>query len=603
MDRARHILESTFGYHDFRHHQAAIIATLLAGQDVLTLMPTGGGKSLCYQIPALLRRGTGIVVSPLIALMEDQVLALKQLGVRADFLNSSVGVNTQRQTEAALLSGALDLLYVAPERLLSERMLSLLDRVPVALFAIDEAHCVAQWGHDFRKEYQQLQVLHTRYPRVPRIALTATADGQTRAEIITQLKLQNAAVFVNSFDRPNIYYAVSEGHNARERLWQFLQHAHPHDAGIVYCLSRKKVTDVALWLQAHGREALPYHAGLSDETRRLHQRRFLREQGLIMVATVAFGMGIDKPDVRFVAHLSLPKSIESYYQETGRAGRDGAPASAWMAYDLQDVITLRRFVQQTDGDEPFKRIAHQKLEAMLALCELTSCRRQALLAYLGETLNTPCGHCDNCAQPPPTWDGTIAAQKALSCVYRTGQRFGVNYVIDVLTGKDEERIRSNGHDRLRAFGLGTEHSAAQWRGIFRQLIAQGYLDVDVEGHGALKLTPKCRPVLRGERPLPLRTRVVAMKNSPRAVRATAMVADDDARLFEALRTLRLALAREQGVPPYIIFHDTTLREMARIRPTGMAQMQQISGVGTQKLRRYGLQFVEEIAKFPAARAR
>ncbi|MHB1565242.1 MAG: DNA helicase RecQ [Acidiferrobacter sp.] len=603
MDRARHILKSTFGYHDFRHHQAAIIAALLAGQDVLTLMPTGGGKSLCYQIPALLRPGTGIVVSPLIALMEDQVLALKQLGIRAVFLNSSVGVNTQRQTEAALLSGALDLLYVAPERLLSERMLGLLDRIPIALFAIDEAHCVAQWGHDFRKEYQQLHVLHTRYPQVPRIALTATADGQTRAEIMTQLKLQNAAVFVNSFDRPNIHYAVSEGHNARERLWRFLQQAHPHDAGIVYCLSRKKVTDVALWLQAHGREALPYHAGLSDETRRLHQQRFLREHGLIMVATVAFGMGIDKPDVRFVAHLSLPKSIESYYQETGRAGRDGAPASAWMAYGLQDVITLRRFVQQTDSDEPFKRIAHQKLEAMLALCELTSCRRQALLAYLGETLNAPCGHCDNCAQPPPTWDGTIAAQKALSCVYRTGQRFGVNYVIDVLTGKDEARIRGNGHDRLSAFGLGTEHSAAQWRGIFRQLIAQGHLDVDVEGHGALKLTPKCRPVLRGEHMLPLRTLVVPMKTGSRVARATAVVADDDDRLFEALRALRLVLAREQGVPPYIIFHDTTLQEMARIRPVGMAQMQQISGVGAQKLQRYGLRFVEEIAKFPTARAR
>ncbi|MHB8565292.1 MAG: DNA helicase RecQ [Acidiferrobacteraceae bacterium] len=599
MDRAHHLLESVFGYHEFRHHQADIIEALLAGRDVLTLMPTGGGKSLCYQIPALLREGTGIVVSPLIALMKDQVDALRQLGVRAALLNSTLDAASQRHTEAALRAGTLDILYVAPERLLSERMLELLDGTRIALFAIDEAHCVAQWGHDFRKEYQQLYLLHERYPTVPRIALTATADGRTRTEIIEQLKLQQAAVFINSFDRPNIHYALSEGQNARAQLWQFLERAHPQDAGIVYCLSRKKVEDVALWLQAKGRGALPYHAGLPDETRRLHQERFLREEGLIMVATIAFGMGIDKPDVRFVAHLNLPKSIEAYYQETGRAGRDGAPANAWMAYGLQDVLTLRQFVQQTDADEQFKRIAHHKLEAMLGLCELISCRRQALLAYFGETLSAPCGHCDNCTHPPQTWDGTVAAQKALSCVYRTGQRFGVNYLIDVLTGKDDERIRHNGHDRITPFGLGVEHGASEWRGIFRQLIAQGHLDVELDGHGALKLTDQCRPLLRGERTLNLRTPSVPEKH-PEKVRgkARALPAGDEA-LFEALRALRLALAKEQGVPPYVVFHDTTLQEMTHTRPASIEQMRSISGVGAQKLKRYGVRFLEEIAKYSA----
>ncbi len=597
MDRAHHLLKSVFGYHEFRHHQADAIQALLAGRDVLTLMPTGGGKSLCYQIPALLREGSGIVVSPLIALMKDQVDALRQLGVRASFLNSTLDAASQRHTEAALRAGTLDILYVAPERLLTERMLGLLDRARIALFAIDEAHCVAQWGHDFRKEYQQLYVLHERYPTVPRIALTATADGRTRAEIIEQLKLQKAAVFINSFDRPNIHYALSEGQNARAQLWQFLERAHPRDAGIVYCLSRKKVEDVALWLQAKGREALPYHAGLPDEMRRLHQERFLREEGLIMVATIAFGMGIDKPDVRFVAHLNLPKSIEAYYQETGRAGRDGAPASAWMAYGLQDVLTLRQFVQQTDADEQFKRIAHHKLEAMLGLCELISCRRQALLAYFGETLSAPCGHCDNCTHPPQTWDGTVAAQKALSCVYRTGQRFGVNYLIDVLTGKDDERIRHHRYDQITPFGLGIEHSAPEWRSIFRQLIAQGHLDVELEGHGALKLTDQCRPLLRGERLLYLRTPRVPEQHPEKArSKARALPAGDEA-LFEALRALRLALAKEQGVPPYVIFHDTTLQEMTRARPAGIEQMRCISGVGAQKLKRYGLRFLEAIARY------
>ena len=572
MERAHHILKNTFGYNEFRHHQADVIEALLAGRDVLTLMPTGGGKSLCYQIPALLRDGTGIVVSPLIALMQDQVDALRQLGIRAAFLNSTQDPASQQQTETALLAGELDILYLAPERLLTERMLDLLDRAQIALFAIDEAHCVSQWGHDFRKEYQQLYMLHERYPAIPRIALTATADARTRGEIIEQLKLHEAAVFINSFDRPNIHYAINEGQNAREQLWRFIEQNHPQDAGIVYCLSRKKVENIAQWLQAKGRQALPYHAGLPDETRRLHQQRFLREEGLIIVATIAFGMGIDKPNVRFVAHLSLPKSIEAYYQETGRAGRDGEPASAWMAFGLQDVITLRQFAQQTDAGEQFKKVAHNKLESMLGLCELIGCRRQALLAYFGESLGKPCGNCDNCTRPPQTWDGTVAVQKALSCVYRTGQRFGVNYIVDVLTGKDDERIRHNRHDQLSTYGIGAEHSSVEWRSIFRQLIAQGYLDVDVDGYGALKLADKCRSLLRGEAQLDLRMPSKPEKSKEKPAQKARAIRACDEPLFDALRALRLRLARKQGVPPYVIFHDKTLQEMARNRPTSAEQM-------------------------------
>ena len=598
MDRARHFLETTFGFSAFRHHQSDIIRSLLEGRDVLTLMPTGGGKSLCYQIPALVREGVGIVVSPLIALMQDQVDALTQLGIRAGFLNSTLDGVAQQRIEAALLAGELDLLYVAPERLLTARMLGLLDRARIALFAIDEAHCVSQWGHDFRREYQQLFVLHERYPAVPRIALTATADRRTRAEIIEQLSLRDAAVFINSFDRPNIHYALSEGHNAREQLWRFIERDHPRDAGIVYCLSRKKVEAVAAWLQAKGREALPYHAGLPDATRRVHQERFLREDGLIIVATIAFGMGIDKPDVRFVAHLNLPKSVEAYYQETGRAGRDGEPANAWMAYGLQDVITLRQMVQGGDANERFKQVAHQKLEAMLGLCELTTCRRQALLAYFDETLAEPCGNCDNCARPPQTWDGTVAAQKALSCVYRSGQRFGVNYIVDLLTGKDDARIRHNRHDQLSTFGIGAEYSAAEWRSIFRQLIAQGYLDVDMEGYGALKLTERCRRLLRGELRLDLRALAKPDKAKDRSARKASAMRPCDAPLFEALRALRRELAEEQGVPPYVIFHDTTLQEMARTRPTALEQLRDIAGVGEQKLTRYGQRFLTEVARHP-----
>lgn len=599
MERARQILTTTFGYSEFRHNQADIIHALLEGRDALTLMPTGGGKSLCYQIPALVRDGVGVVISPLIALMQDQVDALRQLGIRAAFLNSTLDPISQQQIEQALLDGELDLLYIAPERLMTERMLGLLNRAQLALFAIDEAHCVSQWGHDFRREYQQLSILHERYPGVPRIALTATADRRTRSEIIEQLKLQQAEVFSNSFDRPNIHYAVSEGHNAREQLWRFIQREHPRDAGIVYCLSRKKTESIAQWLSTKGRLALPYHAGLSSELRQQHQQRFLREEGVIIVATIAFGMGIDKPDVRFVAHLNLPKSIEAYYQETGRAGRDGEPANAWMAYGLQDVITLRQMVQDGDANEQFKRIAHQKLEAMLGLCELISCRRQSLLAYFDETLPAPCGNCDNCTHPPKTWDGSVSAQKVLSTVYRTGQRFGVNYIIDVLTGKDDERIRGNRHDQISTYGIGDEHTGVEWRSIFRQLIAQGYLSVDDEGYGALKLTEKCRPVLRGEQRLELReiTKPEKIKKEKRERKQQDLRAIDEP-LFEALRALRLRLAEEQGVPPYVIFHDSTLAEMARTRPETRETLRYISGVGEQKLKHYGEQFLQEIAKYP-----
>jgi len=603
-DQPLKILHSVFGYERFRAPQAEVIGTLMAGRDALVLMPTGGGKSLCFQIPAIARAGTGVVVSPLIALMQDQVAALTQAGVRAAFLNSTLDASQACAIEAQLLRGELDLLYVAPERLMLERTLDLLASLPkLALFAIDEAHCVSQWGHDFRPEYMQLSVLHQRFPEVPRIALTATADEPTRREIITRLKLEDARVFISSFDRPNIRYRIGQagnGPSARDRLLRFIRDEHANDAGIVYCLSRKRVDEIAAWLAAQGLTALPYHAGLAAETRAANQSRFLNEEGVIIVATIAFGMGIDKPNVRFVAHLNLPKSVEAYYQETGRAGRDGLPADAWMIYGLQDVITLRQMLEAGDSDDAHKRVERHKLDAMLGLCELTACRRQALLTYFGETLSQACGNCDTCLEPPEAWDATVPAQKALSCVHRTGQRFGVNYLIDVLLGKDDDRIRRFGHDRLTTCGIGKELGQQEWRGVFRQLISRGLLAVDLEGHGGLRLTDLSRPVLRGEERLWLRREAKPEKakktKTARAARSP-FTQESDQRLWEALRACRLELARKQAVPPYVVFHDSTLAEMVERRPRTLNDLAHISGVGERKLAAYGADFISIIREY------
>jgi ATP-dependent DNA helicase RecQ len=592
MQRALDVLKTTFGYQAFRHNQADIIQAVLDNKDAFVLMPTGGGKSLCYQIPALVREGVGIVVSPLIALMQDQVDALSQLGIRASFINSSQSIIERQWIEEALQRGEIDILYVAPERLLQASTLRLLDYCKLSLFAIDEAHCVSQWGHDFRKEYQQLYILAERYPHVPRLALTATADARTREEIIKQLNLHQAKNYVNSFDRPNIHYSITESSgNARAKLLKFIATDHDGQAGIVYCLSRKKVEATAEWLMQQGHNALPYHAGLSADVRRVNQQRFLREEGIIIVATIAFGMGIDKPDVRFVAHLSLPKNIEAYYQETGRAGRDGKPAYAWMNYGLQDVILLRQMLDNSDAAELFKRITQQKLQALLGLCELTTCRRQAILAYFDEQMQEPCGNCDNCKNPPETWDATIAAQKALSCVYRTEQRFGVAYVIDVLVGKTDERIIRNGHDKVSTWGLGQELKQVEWRGLFRELIALNFLRVDME-YGSVKLTDKSRPLLRTEVVFMARKQRKVEKASKMAAKKTATkIRSFDVVLRENLRLLRNRLADEQDVPPYVIFHDSALDEMANKHPTSDQAFLAITGVGKVKLDRYGEAFM------------
>ncbi|MGP9807654.1 DNA helicase RecQ [Halomonas sp. AOP12-C2-37] len=587
------VLQDVFGYDSFRGPQQAIIEHVIAGGDALVLMPTGGGKSLCYQIPALLREGTAIVVSPLIALMQDQVAALVQNGVRAAYLNSSLDYHEAVEVENRLRAGELDLLYVAPERLAMPRMQSLLEQTQVALFAIDEAHCVSQWGHDFRPEYRQLSQLHQRFPNVPRIALTATADVPTRGDIIEHLQLGEAALYNSGFDRPNIRYHIAENQgNTREQLLRFIRENHSGEAGIVYCLSRRKVDDTAAWLERQGLTALPYHAGLPPEQRQHHQTRFLREDGVIVVATIAFGMGIDKPDVRFVAHLNLPKSIEAYYQETGRAGRDGLPADAWMAYGLQDVITLRQMQQDSSAHDHQKRIEQQKLDAMLGLCEIISCRRQALLHYFGDSLDEPCGNCDNCLIPPETWNATVAAQKALSCVYRTEQRFGVTYLVDVLLGKTNERITRFGHDKTSTFGIGSDLSANEWKALFRQLIASGFLSVDMEGHGGIRLTENAKPVLRGEQPLTLRKPSKA-KTARRGSKG-ASATQGHGPLWEALRQHRKALAEAQGVPAYVIFHDATLAEMTEQKPQNLQALGAISGVGARKLEDYGEGFLTVI---------
>ena len=606
--QARQILNDVFGYPAFRGHQAEVVEHVAAGGDCLVLMPTGGGKSLCYQIPALLRDGVGVVVSPLIALMQDQVAALREVGVRAAFLNSTLDWREAAEVERALLADELDLLYVAPERLMTERCLTLLERADIALFAIDEAHCVSQWGHDFRPEYMQLSVLHERWPEVPRIALTATADTATRAEIIARLALSDARVFVSSFDRPNIRYRIAEKIDGRRQLLDFIRTEHAGEAGIVYCLARAKVEEIAKFLVDQGIAALPYHAGMEAAVRQKHQQRFQREDSVVMVATIAFGMGIDKPDVRFVAHLDLPKSIEGYYQETGRAGRDGLPADAWLAYGLQDVVQQRRFIDASDANDTFKRVSGAKLDAMLGLCETSECRRVRLLAYFGEA-SPPCGNCDTCLEPPQVWDGTVAAQKLLSCVARLwkerGQRFGAGHITDVLRGRATDKVKQWRHEQLSVFGVGADLSEQEWRSVFRQLIALGLLAVDHDAYGTLVLTDASRTVLKGERQVMLRkqaprpSRREKTERSARATAAAAELSPTALGLYEQLRAWRAETAKAAGMPAYIIFHDATLREIAGARPRTLEQLRGISGVGAKKLQAYGEKILGEIARLEA----
>lgn len=597
LEQAHRVLKDIFGYDSFRGRQGAIIERVANGGDALVLMPTGGGKSLCFQVPGLLREGLAVVVSPLIALMDDQVATLEELGVSAAALNSTLSAEQQRELAARIRRGELKMLYLAPERLVQPRMLEFLGQLQIALFAIDEAHCVSQWGHDFRPEYLQLGQLAEQFPDVPRIALTATADKRTREEIVTRLHLQDAERFLSSFDRPNIFYRIVPKEQPRKQLLAFLTERRS-DAGIVYCLSRKKVDEVAAFLCEQGFPALPYHAGLPSDVRAANQKRFLNEEGLIMVATIAFGMGIDKPNVRFVAHLDLPKSLEAYYQETGRAGRDGLPADAWMAYGLQDVVMLKQMLQNSEGDERHKRVEHHKLDAMLALCEETRCRRQALLKYFDEEMPNPCGHCDNCVDGVQTWDATEPARQALSAVFRTGQRYGVGHLVDVLLGKDNEKIRSFGHEKLTVWGVGKGRAEGEWRTLFRQLVARGLADIDLEGYGGLRLSDSCRPLLRGEVTLELRKELkpqTVARSSGGGSPASQLVRADEREQWEALRTLRRKLAEEHAVPPYVIFPDSTLLEMLRSQPASMADMGRVSGVGARKLERYGAAFLEVLA--------
>jgi ATP-dependent DNA helicase RecQ len=597
---ALEILHRIFGYEAFRGQQAAVVQRVIDGGDALVLMPTGGGKSLCYQIPAIVRPGTGVVVSPLIALMQDQVDALSAVGVRAEFLNSTQDATERRRVEGALLAGELDLVYLAPERLRLESTLSLLDRAPVSLFAIDEAHCVAQWGHDFRPDYLALSVLHERWPNVPRIALTATATDQTRDEIAARLELVDAQLFVASFDRPNIQYRIEPKDQPLRQLLQLIRTEHPGDAGIVYCLSRASVEKTAAALVAEGISGLPYHAGLDAATRARNQSRFLREDGIVMVATIAFGMGIDKPDVRFVAHLDLPKSVEGYYQETGRAGRDGLPSTAWLAYGLQDVVQQRRMIDENEGDLAHRRKLSAHLDAMLALCETVECRRVQLLGYFGQP-STACGNCDTCLSPPEAWDGTVPAQKLLSTVVRLWrerhQRFGAGHLIDILLGRETDRVRVQLHSELKTFGIGTELGEQEWRGVVRQLLAQGLLGVAADGYGTLVITDASAGVLEGSRVVMLRRETA---RAPRASKSKvgAEMPDEARPLFERLREWRSGVAREQGVPAYIVFGDATLRGIALTRPSSLEQLGTISGVGEKKLESYGegvLGVVAEVA--------
>jgi len=596
--RALHLLQTVFGYPAFRGQQGQIVEHVGNGGDALVLMPTGGGKSLCYQIPAMIRDGVGVVVSPLIALMQDQVDALAEVGVRAAFLNSTQSYEEAARIERLVRTNQIDLLYVAPERLLTQRCFDLLQDSQIALFAIDEAHCVSQWGHDFRPEYIKLSVLHEHFPNVPRIALTATADQLTRDEIIHRLALNDAAQFVSSFDRPNIRYQIVEKTNGRKQLLDFITTEHAGDCGIVYCLSRKKVEETAEFLNEHGVRAMAYHAGMEHAKRADNQARFLREENIVMVATIAFGMGIDKPDVRFVCHLDLPKSIEGYYQETGRAGRDGMPASAWMSYGLQDVVLQRRMIDESEADENFKRVLSTKLDSMLGLCETLSCRRVRLLEYFGEPA-TPCGNCDTCLIPPVSFDGTVPVQKLLSAIYRCDQRFAAGHVIDVLRGAESERILTWHHDKLSVFGIGADRSEQEWRAILRQVIALGLVTVDHEQFSSLKLTDAARPVLKGGQKVQLRQyqKPVKQKRSSSAPKGyeESSLDGDEQRIFDRLRSWRMGAAREHGVPAYVIFNDATLREIAKVRPSTLGEMRGISGVGEKKLVSYGDEIVSLIA--------
>jgi ATP-dependent DNA helicase RecQ len=597
-ERALHLLQTVFGYPAFRGQQGEIVGHVAGGGDALVLMPTGGGKSLCYQIPALLRDGVGVVVSPLIALMQDQVDALEEVGVRAAFLNSTQTYEEASRIERLVRTGEIDLVYVAPERLMTERCLNLFQNSNIALFAIDEAHCVSQWGHDFRPEYIKLSILHEQFPNVPRIALTATADPQTRAEIVHRLQLEDAAQFVSSFDRPNIRYSIVEKGNGRKQLLDFITAEHGGDCGIVYCLSRKKVEETAEFLNENGVRALAYHAGMDHAKRAANQSKFLREENIVMCATIAFGMGIDKPDVRFVCHLDLPKSIEGYYQETGRAGRDGGPADAWMAYGLQDVVLQRRMIDESEADETFKRVLGNKLDAMLGLCETLSCRRVRLLDYFGEQAG-PCGNCDTCLIPPVSFDGTVPVQKVLSTVYRVDQRFAAGHVIDVLRGQETERIKTWHHDSLSVFGIGADRSEQEWRAILRQVIALGLLTVDHEQYSSLKLTDAARPVLKGGQKVQLRQYQKPVKAKPsRAAKGyvESDLSEYEQRLFDRLRSWRMGTAREHNVAAYIIFNDATLREIAKARPTALDDLRGISGVGEKKLASYGDEIVNLISE-------
>lgn len=592
------ILKKYFGYDTFREHQLEVIQKIIDGKDAFVLMPTGIGKSICYQIPSIIRPGVGLVISPLIALMQDQVGALRQSGVSAEFLNSSIPRQETQLVEKRVISGKADLLYVAPERLQSEDFQRFIRRFPIALFAIDEAHCVSQWGHDFRPEYLRISAVTDAFPQVPRIALTATADAVTRDDILQKLKLRQAAQFVSSFDRANIYYCIQLKNKDKQQLYDFIDSEHSGEPGIIYVRTRSRADQIANWLQEKGLPAFSYHAGLDSRTRTERQRRFLHEDGLIIVATIAFGMGIDKPDVRFVAHLDLPASMEAYYQETGRAGRDGQPADAWMVYSLADVVAMRKLLDQSEGDDAFKRIQQRKLEALLGYCEAVECRRETLLGYFGETYPAPCRTCDNCSQTVEAWDGTIAAQKALSCVYRTGQRFGAAHLTDILVGNPNKRILRLRHDKLKTFGAGKELSPKEWRSVYRQLLAAGMLSVNIGKISGYCLTEKSWSVLRNERKVRFRKDPQLIRNkkvikvSPK--HTPDFLDDDGRRLFEKLRHLRLHLSRKLGVPPFVIFHDKTLMEMAVLRPTNHGEFLQINGVGEQKAEKFGDTFLNAI---------